>query len=364
MKPYLPDKLPLDHIKWKQHISAIGKAHDEIGRYDGMLQSMVNPNLLLSPLTTQEAVLSSKIEESQATLAEVLEYDADPVEIPDVRKRADIKEVVNYREAILFATQRLSTHPISLNFIKQIHAILMDSVRGHNKNPGEFRGIQNYIGAYGASIEQATFIPPSPEQVMPALDNWEKYIHYDEIDVLVQLAIVKAQFEIIHPFLDGNGRIGRLLIPLFLYAKKTLSSPVFYLSSYLESNREIYYQKLLAVSEKKDWDGWISFFLGAIIEQAQNNIAKTKQIQTLYEKTKVIIPAITNSQYAMDATEALFAAPFLTTSSFIKNSGIPKTSAIRIIRTLKNHGMVFEARKPKGRRAALYVFKELFEIVD
>jgi len=363
MKPYAPDKLPLEQINWAQHVPAIGKAHDAIGRYDGMLQSIVNPNLLLSPLTTQEAVLSSKIEESQATLEEVLEYDADPSERLEERKYADIMEVVNYRKAIHYATQRLSTHPISLNFLKQTHAILLDSVRGRNKNPGEFRRVQNYIGAYGTSIEQATFVPPSPELVMPSLDNWEKYIHFDEIDVLVQLAIVKAQFEIIHPFLDGNGRIGRLLIPLFLYAKKTLSSPMFYLSSYLESNREIYYQKLRAVSERKDWDGWISFFLRAIIEQAGVNITKTRNIQALYEKAKMQIPEITNSQFAINATDALFAAPILTTASFIKNSGIQKASAVRIISKLRQHGILMEIRKPKGRRSARYLFKELFEIV-
>ncbi|MCK9434758.1 MAG: Fic family protein, partial [Candidatus Cloacimonetes bacterium] len=178
-----------------------------------------------------------------------------------------------------------------------------------------------------------------------------------------QLAIVKAQFEIIHPFLDGNGRIGRLLIPLFLYAKKTLSSPMFYLSSYLESNREIYYQKLRAVSERKDWDGWISFFLRAIIEQAGVNITKTRNIQALYEKAKMQIPEITNSQFAINATDALFAAPILTTASFIKNSGIQKASAVRIISKLRQHGILMEIRKPKGRRSARYLFKELFEIV-
>lgn len=363
MKPYIPDKLPLENINWAQHIPAIGQAQAAIGRYDGMLQSIVNPNLLLSPLTTQEAVLSSKIEESQATLEDVLEYDADPTEILEDRKFADIMEVVNYRKAIAYATQKLRTRPLSLNFIREIHAILLDSVRGRNKNPGEFRRIQNYIGAPGASIEQATFVPPSPDLVMPSLDNWEKYIHYDEKDVLVQLAIVKAQFEIIHPFLDGNGRIGRLLIPLFLYAKNTLSSPMFYLSAYLESNRDVYYQKLRAVSEAKDWDGWISFFLHAVVEQAEDNISKARSIQALYDKAKMQIPEITNSKFAISATDALFAAPSLTTASFIEKSGIPKDSAERIIGKLRENGILTEIRKSGGRRAAMYLFEELFEIV-
>lgn len=363
MKPYIPDKLPLENINWAQHIPALGQAHAAIGRYDGILQSIVNPNLLLSPLTTNEAVLSSRIEESQATLEDVLEYDADPTEILEERKYADIMEVVNYRKAIAYATEKLNTHPLTLNVIKDIHGILLDSVRGRNKNPGEFRRIQNYIGTPGASIEQATFVPPSPELVMPSLDNWEKYIHYDEKDVLVQLAVVKAQFEIIHPFLDGNGRIGRLLIPLFLYAKNKLSSPMFYLSAYLESNRDTYYQKLRAVSEKKDWDGWISFFLEAVIEQAEDNISKAKAIHALYEKMKKQIPEITNSQFAISATDALFAAPNLTTASFIKKSEIPKASAIRIIGKLRENGILIKIRKSRGRRSAWYSFEELVEII-
>jgi Fic family protein len=247
--------------------------------------------------------------------------------------------------------------------IKEIHAILLDSVRGRNKNPGEFRRVQNYIGALGTGIEQATFIPPSPDLVMPSLDNWEKYIHYNEIDELVQLAIVKAQFEIIHPFLDGNGRIGRLLIPLFLYSKKTLSSPMFYLSSYLESNREIYYQKLRAISAKKDWDGWVSFFLQALIEQAEINTTKTSKIQALYERTKMQIPEITNSPFAINATDALFAAPILTTASFVRDSGIQKATASRIISKVKEHGIIAEIRESRGNKPARYLFKELFEII-
>jgi Fic family protein len=363
MKPYIPDKLPLENINWAQHIPAIGRANTAIGRYDGILQSIVNPYLLLSPLTTNEAVISSQIEGSQAALEDVLEYDADPTEILEDRKHADIMEVINYRNAIAYATDKLNTHPLSLNLIKEIHAILLDSVRGQNKNPGEFRRVQNYIGAPGAGIEQAAFIPPSPELIMPYLDNWEKYIHSDEKDVLIQLAIAKAQFEIIHPFLDGNGRIGRLLIPLFLYEKKALSSPMFYLSAYLESNREVYYQKLRAVSETKDWDGWIAFFLHAVIEQAKINIFQANKIQALYEKMKIQIPEITNSKFAISATDALFAAPILTTASFIEKSGIPKASAVRIINKLKEDGILIGIRKSSGRRAAMFLFEELFEII-
>lgn len=363
MDPYTPDNLPIKNIDWTKHVSAIGKAHSALGRYDGMLQSIVNPTLLLSPLTTQEAVLSSQIEGTQASLADVLGFDADPEGVPEDRKNDDIMEVINYRQAIVHATQKLDTHPISLNFIKELHSILLNSARGRSRNPGEFRRIQNFIGPPGAKMTEATFIPPSPDLLMSCLDNWEKYVHFDEKDDLVQLAIVKAQFEIIHPFLDGNGRIGRLLIPLFLYAKKRLSSPMFYLSSYFENNREAYYQKLQAVSEKKDWDGWISFFLQAIIEQAKINIKKISDIKLLYEKIKIKVPELTNSQFAISAVDALFGAPLLTTNSFIRMSGIQPSSAKRIINILRENDIIIEIREAKGRTPALYLFKELFEVV-
>ncbi|HHV36831.1 MAG TPA: Fic family protein [Candidatus Cloacimonetes bacterium] len=364
MKPYVPDKLPLKNIAWAKHVSAIGQAHKALGMYNGMLQSMMNPPLLLSPLTTREAVLSSQMEGIQATLEDVLRYDADPSESLEEGKYQDIMEIVNYRNAAIHAVKRLDTHPISLSLIKELHAILLDSERGHSKSPGEFRIMQNYIvGRPGASIEEAIFIPPSPADLMPSLDNFEKYIHFEEKDALVQLAIIKAQFQLIHPFLDGNGRISRLLIPLFLYAKKSICSPMFYLSSYLEGNRGAYHRNLQAVAEKKDWDSWISFFLQAITKQAEDSISKTRDMLSLYDEMKVEIPKITNSTFAMNACYALFAAPVMTTASFIESSGISKHSAIRIINRLQEYGLLVQLRKAKGRRAAIYQFKELFEII-
>ncbi|MCB5233785.1 MAG: Fic family protein [Candidatus Cloacimonetes bacterium] len=363
MKPYVPDKLPLKNIDWAKHVSAIGQAHNVLGVYDGMLQSIVNPILFLSPLTTREAVLSSQMEGIKATLDDVLSYDADPSETIEESKYEDIMEVISYRNTLVYATKQLKTHPLSLDFIKELHAILLDSVRGQSKSPGEFRTRQNYIGRPGSSIREAIFIPPSPANVMPSLDSLEEYIHFDEKDILVQMAIIKAQFQYIHPFLDGNGRISRLLIPLFLFAKKSLSSPMFFLSPYLESNREAYHRNLQAVPEKKDWDAWISFFLQAVIKQAESSISTIRDIQLLYEKVKLKIPEITNSSFAMNATDALFASPVLTNASFMESSGISKHSAIRIINRLNEYGLLDELREPKGRRAAIYQFKELCEII-
>ena len=364
MKPYVPRELPLTSIRWEELIPLIGKANAALARYEGILQGIVNPAVLLSPLTTQEAVLSSRIEGTQATLEEVLEFEADFRERIIPEREADIQEIINYRKAMGIAISEMKTRPLCINLVRDLHRILLESVRGRNKTPGEFRRVQNFIGALGTPIEQATFVPPTPEVVWPAISNWEKYIHFDEKDPLVQLAVVKAQFELIHPFLDGNGRIGRLLIPVFLYFKGILSSPIFYLSGYLEKNRAIYYERFSAISSVDDWNGWICFFLSAIIEQAGQNSQKAKTIQELYEKMKQTIPEITRSQYAINVIDAMFRQPIFNTTDFVKLSGIPRDSGFRILNALKKAKIIIPLREGKGRRAGILVFPELLRITE
>jgi len=363
-KPYSPGKLPPEPIEWSTHIPLIAQANAALARYDGILETMVNPALMLSPLTTQEAVLSSRIEGTQATLEEVLEFEANPASQVEPSKRADIQEIINYRTAINRAVELLEKRPICLNLILELHGILMDSVRGANKARGQFRKTQNWIGPPGCSMEEATFIPPVPDVLPYALDKWEKYIHADEKDRLVQLAIVKAQFELIHPFLDGNGRIGRMLIPLFLFEKKLLSKPMFYLSAYLERNRDQYYKALNAISEKDDWNGWIQFFLTAVAEQSMENIKKARAIFNLYEKVKQDVPAITRSQYAVQVIDALFRRPVFSIADFANRSGIPLPTAKRIVENLKKEGLLKSLSEGKGRKAGNWVFAPILTIVN
>ncbi len=363
-KPYKPMPLPLDCIDWGSHVSLIAQANAALARYDGILEAMVNPALLLSPLTTQEAVLSSRIEGTQATLEEVLEFEVDPKRKIEPDKYADIQEIINYRRAMQRAVELLKERPLCLNLIRELHSILLDSVRGASKARGEFRRIQNWIGPPGCSIEEATFVPPSPDMLPDALDNWEKYLHFDEKERLVQLAVIKAQFELIHPFIDGNGRIGRMLVPLFLYEKKLLSRPMFYLSAYLERNRELYYQKLNAISEKNDWDGWIQFFLRAITEQAKENTRKARAILELYEEMKQKVPEITRSRYAVQAIDALFARPLFSTRDFMELSKIPKISAFRILNELKESGIIQVLQEGKGSRGSIMIFGKVIEITE
>ncbi len=360
-KPFVPQSLPLDSVDWVRFVPLIGEANAEIARYDGILQGINNPGILLSPLTTREAVLSSKIEGTQASLEEVLEYEA----APDIRveKYDDIHEIINYRKAMRFAVQWIDKKPITLNLIKEMHAILLDSVRGEDKDRGNFRTTQNYIAKVGDPIEKALFIPPSPASLKDAMFNFEEYFHYNEKDRLVQLAILHAQFEIIHPFLDGNGRIGRLLIPLFLFEKSVLNSPMFYISEYFENNRAEYYRRLRNISDEEKWNDWIEFFLKAVISQAKTNSSKAKAILKLYNAKKKRITEITHSQYAIKILDTIFARPIFNSADFVATSEIPRASALRLLCLLKK-GNVISSIKPGGpRKAEHFAFAKLLKIV-
>lgn len=208
-------------------------------------------------------------------------------------------------------------------------------------------------------MEQATFAPPSPLQLLDHLQAFENYLGSDDFDSLVQTAIVHAQFELLHPFKDGNGRIGRLMIPLFLYQKRALASPMFYLSEYLESHRELYYARLGAISREGDWTGWIEFFLDAVTAQARSNTNKVRQIMTLYEDMKRQIVELTRSQYAIQVLDALFDRPVFQSTDFIQRSAIPKETATPILRTLRGAGILKTIREASGRRPAIMAFGDL-----
>lgn len=360
MKPYTPQKLPIEDIDWGDLISLVGEANAEVARFDGLLRSIPNSKILLTPLKTQEAVLSSKIEGTQANIKEVLDYEADPKQ--ETEKYDDIQEILNYRKAMDYAVEKLDDLPLSTRLIKNIHEILMQGVRGKNKKPGEFRDIQVHIGT-SRNKEEARYVPPTPNKVDDCMKNLDEYINSKEKDILVQLAIIHAQFEVIHPFIDGNGRVGRIIMPLFLYCKDVLSEPMLYLSEYFETNRQEYYDRLLAVSQDQDWSGWIKYFLQATIEQTKKNTNKAQEIQNLYDKSKDRIVDITNSKYAIQALDALFDSPIFTTAGFKNKSNIPKASASRILQNLENKEFISILQKSSGRSPNKYVFPELFSIV-
>ncbi len=360
MPPFSPPRLPLKDLDWPQLVPVLGRANRAVARYDGLLHSLPNPDILLAPLTTQEAVLSSRIEGTQATLEEVLRYEADRASAPP---RGDVQEILNYRRALQHAAVALRRYPLSLNLVREIHALLLEGGRGHHSMRGRFRTVQNWIGAPGTPIEEATYVPPPPDRIPALLDNWERYLHYEEKDRLVQLAVAHAQFELIHPFLDGNGRVGRILIPLFLYEKRILHRPVLYLSEYFERRRDEYYRYLQGLSDGADWEAWILFFLHAIVDQAHRNNEKARAILDLYEAMKRRLPEVTRSPHAIRALDYLFQQPVFRTAGLAEKLGISRQTAIRLANRLVAEQIVDEIAQASGRRGALYMFSRLLAIV-
>lgn len=364
MEPYVAENLPLatDRLDYGRLIRLVGEANAALARYDGLLSGIVNPSILLSPLTTQEAVLSSRIEGTQATLDEVLEHEAGAVF--DEGKEQDIKEIVNYRKTLMLAKDVVAEQPITLALIRQMHCVLLDSVRGKDKTPGEFRKDQNWIGSPGCKIEEASFVPPSPLRLNDFLENWQGYVQLRDFDPLVQAGIVHAQFELLHPFKDGNGRIGRLLIPLFLFQQKVLSSPMFYLSAYLEEHRDEYYSRLQAISRQSDWNGWIEFFLQAVHAQAHENSERVKTTMALYEEMKIRIADITHSQFSIRLLDAIFDRPIFKTTDFVARTEISKVTAMALIRQLRQAEILVPLIEASGRRPAVLMFPRLLAVAD
>lgn len=365
MNPFNPQLLPFDEIAWEPLIPLIGRANRALAHYDGVLLGVPNPEVLLSPLTTEEAVLSSRIEGTQATLGEVYRFEAG--EAPEKEsRRQDIGEILNYRCALREAEKELLVRPFNLNLLLRLHEILLDSVRGQSKARGRFRTDQNWIGAAGTPLEQAAFIPPAPETLPALLDNWEKYYHSDTPDALVQLAVVHAQFEILHPFLDGNGRLGRILIPLFLHEKKILDRPMFYLSAWLEARRDAYINHLRPLGIKPGaWNNWITFFLTGLEEQARINSEKARKILDLYENLKVRVLSLTHSQYAVPLLDQMFERPAFESGHLKFGEHPPTRGAIaKLLRTLREGKVIKTLRKGSGRSGAIYCLPELINLCE
>jgi Fic family protein len=254
--------------------------------------------------------------------------------------------------------------PLCQRIIKEAHSILMEGVRGKTKAPGEYRKIPNWIGPSGCSIEEARFVPISSDKLPEAMSAWERYIHSDVPDRLVQLAVLHVEFEALHPFLDGNGRLGRMFVPLFLCNMKILRTPMFYISAYFEANRDAYYERLTAVSREGDWTGWAVFFLEAITRQAEENKKKATAILELYKSKKDKIAALTHSQYSIKTLDFLFTKPIFQTSMFVSEAGIPEATAKRILKVLRENKFFQVLEEGSGRRPAMMAFRKLLNIAE
>lgn len=359
--PFIPPKLP-PKIDYTNLIKEIGQAHNNLGKLNGLLINIPNPGLLTTPLLTKEAVLSSRIEGTQATLEDVFKYEAEEKISEEGEIEKDVREIINYRKAMSLAIDELKNRPIGENLIKKIHFHLLSSVRGANKDRGNLRRMQVYIGTPGTPIEEATYIPPPITELPHLLSNWEAYINSEqEKDPLIQMGIAHYQFEAIHPFMDGNGRIGRLLIPLFLYQKKLLSYPLLYISEFFEKNRKDYYDLLRRVSEEEDWENWIRFFLTALTDQSLKTQVTVLKIIALHNNLKNKIAAI-NSAYAINLLDVIFTTPIVSFASIKKR--LKTKSYQTIYNLLTKFVKIGVLKEVSGRkRNRIYVFQQLLDIL-
>ena len=362
---YRPGFYPPRSFDWPTLLPLIGRAQRAIAGYEGVLHGVPNPDVLLSPLSVQEAVLSSRIEGTQSSLSEVLALGANGDgrdESPQTG--ADAREVLNYRVALTVATELMASLPLSQRVIRRAHEVLMKGTGGQTADPGDYRRIQNWIGPPGSKEETATLVTCPVPEIPDAMGAWERYLHEETPDALVQLGVAHVWFEAIHPFLDGNGRLGRLMVPLFLMAKGLLQRPNFYLSEYLERFREDYYRNLLAAQSGGDWAPWLRFFLTALEKQAVANTEKARRILALYAARKDWVAKTTRSQHAVRSLDFMFDQPVFRTSDLAARSGVPRPTALRILRVLRDRGMLRELAPSRGRHPAILAFGELIEIAE
>jgi len=355
---HVPDPLP-PVIEWNPIlVGALSEADRLIGRLAGEGGRLPNPHLLIRPFVRREAVLSSKIEGTQATLGELLAAEAGAaVE----RSPADLREVGNYVVALEYGIKRLKDLPLSLRLIKELHAKLMTGVRGDRARPGLFRDIQNWIGRPGSGVAGATYVPPPPEHLMACLDAWEKFLHERSLPPLVQVALAHYQFEAIHPFRDGNGRVGRLLITLFLIERGVLPTPLLYLSAFFEASRPDYYDRLQGVHERGEWEAWLSYFLTGVASQSKDALARASRINALLGKWR---------DKAMEAgppatvrlIDLLAANPFCTVRGAADRLKVAFTTAQRAVARLEALGIVKQVNEAK--RDRVYCATTLLKILE
>ena len=333
-------------------------ANKKIATLEGLSSRIPNMELFISMYVRKEALLSSQIEGTQCTLEDIL----NPL-IEDNTNR-DVSDVVNYIRANEFALERLKTLPLCNRLIKETHAVLLESVRGQEKNPGEFRYSQNWIGGQGSTLKNARYIPPNPEDMLTAMSDLEKYINSDDpLDPLIQAALIHYQFETTHPFLDGNGRVGRLLITLFLMEKGILSTPALYISYYLKMNRIEYYDRMTQVRRTGDYEQWISFFLQAFADSAEDAIHTIDLLTALHDKSTKLFDTLTKRQ----RTSVLKVFSYLESNSIID---IQKTAATldmsyntvaKVVSILVDYGILKQT--DKFGKAKIYSYTEYLDIL-
>lgn len=317
-------------------VLALSRADAALSELSGLGRQLPNPHLLISPYMRREAVLSSRIEGTRTSLSDLLRDEVEAERTPD----ADTQEVRNYVTALEYGLERLRELPLSLRLVREMHERLMQGVRGDQATPGEFRTSQNWIGPTGSTPATAAYVPPPPPEMMEALANWEGFLHEREkFPDLVQCALMHEQFEAIHPFLDGNGRVGRLLITLFLVERGRLTQPLLYLSDYIESHRQQYYESLQRVRTEGDWPGWLHFFLVGVEETAR---AAVRQASGLMDLRETYRQRLGRKPNALKLLDELFVNPYITAARAVRVLGVSGPTARHAIALLQEEGVLGE----------------------
>ncbi|MEX0769201.1 MAG: Fic family protein [Balneolaceae bacterium] len=352
--PLLPPKEDVD-----LPLKMLTEAHHAVGELKGrMYRDVINPTLIVGPLLNKEAVASSKIEGTQTSVEEVLRYEAGDRK----SENPDILEVLNYREAIHESVDFIKRKPSGEHLIRMLHTVLLSSVRGKERDPGNYRRTTVHLGKPGSTAREAVYIPPKADKIIGLMKNWVEFVHNHEMDVMIKTAIAHYQFEAIHPFMDGNGRVGRLMIPIILFEKEIISYPYFYISEYFEQNRSQYYEALRGVDRDRDWDSWVRFFLVAIKETAVHMQGKVMNMYDLYSNTKDEIVKM-NSQYAQLFLDLLFERPIISSKEIQKRLEQPSSQTrYNLIDKFEDAGIISEITGNK--RNKVYAFDQLLKIIE
>jgi Fic family protein len=354
---FFPAPLPRTLALGASVVLRLAEAEAALGRLAGAGRLLPNPHLLVRPYLSREAIASTRIEGTQASLGELFEYEAVGGTLTP-----DLEEVVNYIRAMETGLALLDTLPISTRLMCRMHQILLDGVRGRDRTPGELRRSQNWIGSPGGTIDDATFVPPPPEELAALLADWERYANeVVELPLLVRAGLLHYQFETIHPFLDGNGRLGRLLIVFFLVANGRLPSPILYLSPYFEEHREEYYQHLQHVRERGELDEWLTFFLDGVEIQANDAVARAERLVDLREQYRQRVARVTRSN-ALAVVDIAFDSPVLTSRVVESRLAVTRPTALSLLQQLADLDVLVEhATGPRGQRR--WMAQEIMQIV-
>lgn len=361
---YHSGKFPPSDLNYGTMLQQVVKATDALARYDQMLKNMHNSEILLAPLRNQEAVISSRMEGTVSTMDEILKYEADyDDQTEDVRNaRSEVIETILYQRALIGAQEKMeSGQPLSQYLIRAAHERLLSFGRGATKSPGRFKTEQNYLA--DRQKRNILFVPIAPEKLQEGMDVLFEYLEKSNDIPLIKAAISHVEFEALHPFKDGNGRIGRMIITLLLWQAKVISAPYFYISGFLEEHKDAYIDKMRLVSEKNEWTSWCLFFLEAVEKQAIKNLEIAESISDLYETMKKEFTDTLSSKWSLAALDFVFTNPIFRNSKFTQTSGIPSATAQKFTRTMYEKGFLKELQEASGRRPALYSFEPLMELV-